>query len=239
MNLMLIEPDQIDERGCVAVTGRQFQHLRDTLKRQEGDAIKTGIIGGKSGLARVASMGANTALIDVAELNQPAIRASAITLLIALPRPQMLKRILQTAATFAVEKITFIHTQKVQKSYWQSPRLHAQAIREELVLGAEQGAHTHLPLVQLMPGNDKLNHSVFPSLNPHSEKLIAHQHRDATRCESAAEDKDYVVAIGPEGGFEEEEVALFQHHGFQTVHLGRHILRVETAVTAVLARMLL
>lgn len=239
MNLMLIEPDQIDDRDCASITGRQFQHLRDTLKRQAGDTVKTGIISGKSGLATVTSMTANRALIDVAGLDQPPIPASAIHLLIALPRPQMLKRILQTAATFAVEKITFIDTQKVQKSYWQSPRLQGCAIREELVLGAEQGAHTHLPAVDLLPGKGRLSETLFPALKPYSDKFIAHQHHDAIGCESAATGKHYVVAIGPEGGFQDEEVALFQQHGFKTLHLGRPILRVETAVTAVLARMLL
>jgi 16S rRNA (uracil1498-N3)-methyltransferase len=44
------------------------------------------------------------------------------------------------------------------------------------------------------------------------------------------------VAVGPEGGFTEEEVALARTAGWQVIDLGPRILRVETAALALAAR---
>jgi 16S rRNA (uracil1498-N3)-methyltransferase len=46
---------------------------------------------------------------------------------------------------------------------------------------------------------------------------------------------DVVIAVGPEGGFTDEEVALAAAAGWQRVALGRRILRVETAAVALAA----
>jgi 16S rRNA (uracil1498-N3)-methyltransferase len=44
-----------------------------------------------------------------------------------------------------------------------------------------------------------------------------------------------IVSIGPEGGFDPRETALFARHGFQSVSLGSRILRTETAAIAIVA----
>ena len=51
----------------------------------------------------------------------------------------------------------------------------------------------------------------------------------STACEQAVAHADVSVAIGPEGGFADEEIALAVAAGWQTVSLGPRILRVETA----------
>jgi RsmE family RNA methyltransferase len=45
------------------------------------------------------------------------------------------------------------------------------------------------------------------------------------------------LAIGPEGGFIAEEIASFENAGFQAVTIGERVLRVETAVAALIARL--
>jgi 16S rRNA (uracil1498-N3)-methyltransferase len=49
---------------------------------------------------------------------------------------------------------------------------------------------------------------------------------------------DIVAAVGPEGGFTDEEIASAERGGFQRVSLGPHILRIETAAIAIAARSL-
>ena len=53
--------------------------------------------------------------------------------------------------------------------------------------------------------------------------------------ESAAPGQEIGVFIGPEGGFEEAEVALAMQSGFMPVTLGKRILRTETAGLTVMA----
>ena len=49
-----------------------------------------------------------------------------------------------------------------------------------------------------------------------------------------SETKHVLLAIGPEGGFSKKEVELANAQGFQSVHMGRRILRAETAALAAL-----
>ena len=43
------------------------------------------------------------------------------------------------------------------------------------------------------------------------------------------------AAVGPEGGFTEEEMALAAAHAWQPTDLGRRILRIETAALVLAA----
>src|SRR5690606_26111522 len=84
------------------------------------------------------------------KLTEPPPSPLPITLLLGLPRPKMLKRILQSATVLGVKNIYLINSYRVEKSYWQTPFLSEKAIREQLVLGLEQGCDTVLPQVHLV-----------------------------------------------------------------------------------------
>ena len=53
--------------------------------------------------------------------------------------------------------------------------------------------------------------------------------------EGMGEGKDIAVFIGPEGGFEEKEIARAKEYGIQPITLGKRILRTETAGFTVMA----
>jgi 16S rRNA (uracil1498-N3)-methyltransferase len=57
------------------------------------------------------------------------------------------------------------------------------------------------------------------------------------KTEHAAHESEFThaVAIGPEGGWTQQEMALFTGHGWQHVTLGPRILRAETAAIAAIA----
>jgi 16S rRNA (uracil1498-N3)-methyltransferase len=57
--------------------------------------------------------------------------------------------------------------------------------------------------------------------------VLKHQHAEAA--------KEVFIVVGPEGGFLKEEVDQAREAGFQSVSIGRQILRVETAVLAILS----
>ena len=61
-----------------------------------------------------------------------------LCLVLALPRPKMLRRILRSVAEFGVAELHLINSYRVEKSYWQSPVLEGGAIREYLLQGLEQ-----------------------------------------------------------------------------------------------------
>ena len=67
-------------------------------------------------------------------------------------------------------------------------------------------------------------------------KLVSHP-GDYPECPRNSGTRSLTLAIGPEGGWIPYEVGLLQEAGFQPVQLGPRILRVETAVPALIARL--
>ena len=59
-----------------------------------------------------------------------------------------------------------------------------------------------------------------------SLQQVYERHREA---------KAVLLAVGPEGGFTMEEAAAARSQSFEPVHMGRRILRAETAALAALA----
>ena len=68
-------------------------------------------------------------------------------LVVAMPRPKELKRILRLVATYGVGQLHLVNACRVEKSYFQSPIL--QNSRDYLLEGLEQGGHTHLPTLHV------------------------------------------------------------------------------------------
>ena len=65
--------------------------------------------------------------------------------------------------------------------------------------------------------------------------LVAHPDA-ATECPRRV-GRPVTLAVGPEGGFSDFEIETFEKQGFEAVHLGERILRVEAAVPALLSRL--
>jgi RsmE family RNA methyltransferase len=134
-----------------------------------------------------------------------------------------------------VPKLILLNSYRVEKSFWQTPFLQPEAIREQLILGLEQARDTVLPEVLIEKRfkpfvEDQLSELVQGSLG-----LVGHP-GDYPACPRALS-QQVTLAIGPEGGWIPYEVEKLQAAGLQPVQLGPRILRVETAVTALLARL--
>jgi RsmE family RNA methyltransferase len=119
----------------------------------------------------------------------------------------------------------------VEKSYWKSPRLSVENLHEQSVLGLEQARDTRLPVITL----HRLFRPFIESFAPRGRARVA---QPAASTESPrAVSEEVTLAIGPEGGFIAQEVESFERAGFTPVSLGPRILRVETAVAALVARL--
>ncbi len=167
------------------------------------------------------------------EQNPPA--KLPVTLLLALPRPKMLKRTLQTVASMGVAHLVLLNSYRVEKSFWQTPFLEPEAIREQLILGLEQARDTVLPEVTIEKRFKPFVEDRLPQLAAGSLGLVGHP-GDFPACPRAV-DSAVTLAIGPEGGWIPYEVDKLREAGLAPVQLGERILRVETAVPVLLARL--
>lgn len=236
MNLILLNSDDhwIDAQR-VRLSDRRAEHIRKVLRSQQGDTLRLGMLGGQRGTGRIEAIDAQAVLITVQLVDPPPAR-HRFDLVLALPRPKMLRRILRAVAEFGVGSLHLVQTARVDKSYWQSPLLADAKVDEALRMGLERSRDTIIPQVHRHRLFRPFIEDRLPAICQGRPCWIAHQ--DADVGLSAVAGQPAVVMIGPEGGFVPFELTLAEQMGAQKVHLGGRILSVDTAVTTVLAQTL-
>lgn len=234
MNLLLLEDADFISADRVILRDRRLIHMQEVHRSQVGDSLRVGCIGGLLGSAELLRLEGHEAELQISLDHAPPAKLP-LTLVLALPRPKMLRRVFQTVATMGVPKVILVNSYRVEKSFWQTPFLEPEAIREQLILGLEQARDSVLPEIVIEKRfkpfvEDRLPHIVEGTLG-----LVGHP-GDYPACPRNL-DQPVTLAIGPEGGWIPYEVDLLHKAGLQPVQLGERILRVETAVTALLARL--
>ncbi|WP_224416448.1 16S rRNA (uracil(1498)-N(3))-methyltransferase, partial [Modicisalibacter tunisiensis] len=185
--------------------------------------------------ARLERFEREAACFTLLDLDQPPPAALPVHLVLALPRPRMLARTLEHVTALGVKQLTLLHTRRVEKSYWQSPELDPARIHDHLVLGLEQAGDTMLPTVTVERRFRPFVEDRLPALLDGRRGLLAHPGMPDPCPRGLSE--PCTLLVGPEGGFIPYEVERLREAGCEGIHLGERILRVETAVTALLARL--
>jgi 16S rRNA (uracil1498-N3)-methyltransferase len=235
VNLVLLQDDDFTDVGRVRLTGRRLQHLLEVNRVTVGTRLRAGVLNGAMGTGRVTAVGPDRVELEVTLDRQPPPPLPA-TLLLALPRPKVLRRVLQATSAMGIKRIFFINTWRVEKSFWKSPVTDPAALREELLLGLEQGCDTVLPEVSLRRLFKPFAEDELPTLVKETLALVAHP--TAARPCPRAVDGPVILAVGPEGGFIPYEIDALSACGFHPVSLGPRILRVEHVVPTLLGRLL-
>ena len=232
MNLLLVEPSELaGDTVTLAADDRRAVHAREVLDVQVGARLRAGVLGGALGTAEVIENAG--ALVLRLALTEPARPPLPIELVLAVPRPKVLSRVVEAAAAFGIERVTLTNAWRVDKSYLRSPRLAPAALAHAARLGAEQGGVTHLPtlavherLMAYLDGNSYAGRNL----------LLAHP---GARPLARPISEPITIAIGPEGGWIAREVETFVARGFTPVSIAPTILRVETAVAAALGQLVM
>ncbi|QEM80723.1 16S rRNA (uracil(1498)-N(3))-methyltransferase [Halomonas binhaiensis] len=236
MNLILLAQDDIVTSTRARVRDpRRLTHLRQVHRAKCGDIMTLGIENGLLGRGELLSLTDEEACFDISALDQAPPAPLPVHLVLALPRPRMLARSIEHATSLGVKRLTLLHSRRVEKSYWQSPELDPAKIHQHLVLGLEQARDTMMPTVETAKGFRPFVEDDLPELLKGRRGLLAHPGMPVA-CPRGIDD-EAVLLIGPEGGFIDWEVEKMLEAGCEGIHLGERILRVETAVTALLARL--
>ena len=234
MNLLLLEDDDFVASDRVRLSGRRLKHMLEIHQAEVGDQLRVGRLGGLMGQAEVLSLSPDSTELQV-QLDQPPPAKLLLTLLLAMPRPKMLRRILQHSASLGVAELILLNSYRVEKSFWQTPFLQPEQIRHNLLLGLEQARDTVLPQVRIEKRFKPFVEDQLPALLNGKQGLLAHP-GPYPACPRAVT-QPLLLAIGPEGGWIPYEVEKLCQAGLQPVQLGERILRVETAVTALIGRL--
>jgi len=234
MNLVLLLPEDLVSDSLARLTGRRFRHIVEVHRAAEGDALAIGMLGGRIGAGRVIRLGDSALDLDISFDRDPPAPLP-FTVVLALPRPKVLRRILRSLTVLGVKRIALVNAARVEKSYWQSPFLEREEIRRQLVLGLEQACDTVLPEVLLQPRFKPFVEDELPGMLRDSFAIVAHP-GSATACPRDVR-RPVTLAIGPEGGFVPYELDILSAYGFTAVSLGDRILNIETAIPALISRL--
>lgn len=234
MNLILLFPEDFVAPDRVLLSGRRLRHVLEVHRAAVGQSLCVGEAGGRIGSGQVLRLDEDGLELAVAFEREPPL-SLPVTLVLALPRPKVLKRVLLAVTSLGVKRIVLLNSFRVEKSFWQSPALVGEALREPLILGLEQARDTVLPEVLLKPLFKPFVEDELPVLSAGSTRLVAQPlvERPCPRGISGV----VTLAVGPEGGFIPYEIGKLTAAGFVPCALGERILRVETAVTTLLARL--
>ena len=239
MNRILFEPDEIVD-GIATFGGARAEHVRNVLHGAVGQVLKTGEVNGKIGTGEILEMG-ETVTVRIRHDGEPL--PPWVDLVLAPPRPRILKRLLPQLATLGVGRIFLVGAQKVEKDFWGATLLKEANYRPLLIDGLMQGCvSTILPTVETRRNFRRFVTDELDALFPTAKRLVAHPYEAGTgnREEGTGngERGRLALAIGPEGGWTDEEVALLEAHGFARYSLGPRILRTDTATVALLAQLM-
>jgi RsmE family RNA methyltransferase len=194
------------------------------------------VINGLRGTGLVISIGkgASGEVRLQVNLDQEPAPPAEIDIILALPRPIMLRRILCQIAALGVGRLFVIHANRVEKSFWDSGLFAGEACAELLRQGLEQAVDTRMPAVQVFRRFKPFVEDVLPLIiDSYRFRLIAHPYggKDLADCLSPEAGR-VLLAVGPEGGWVDYELEKFRAMGFCTCSLGERILKVDTAVVA-------
>lgn len=234
MNALLYDEKDELAPGRVRVEDRRHRHVREILRAKLGDHLLVGRIGGRLGRGTVVTLDARALELEVALERDPPPKLE-VALALALPRPPSLRKVLQQATALGVARFVLFASARVEKSYWQSTGLEPAALREQLLLGLEQAVDTVLPEIAFARRFRPFVEDELPRLADGARILVAHPGADAARDLRTA--GPTVLVIGPEGGLQDHELARLDAVGATRIALGPRVLRVETAVVALLARL--
>jgi len=220
------------------VHGRRARHVVEVLRAAPGDRIAVGLWRGPTGEALVVEASADRVLLTVNLAGEPP-PPSPVSLVLALPRPKILRKVLQAVAAMGVKRLALVGTYRVEKSYFGSPLLAPEAIDAELRLGLEQGKDTRPPSVSLhryfKPFVEDELDGLFPPGS--AARLVAHPGAPGLLASVAPPGEGAVVlAIGPEGGFTPYEASTLASRGFHPFSFGPRPLRVDVAVPFAVAQ---
>ena len=233
MNLIILDKKEILD-GKAEITGKKLEHILTYIKPSVGDTLRAGLLNGLMGEGVVTCVNDQRLTLELTFSNNPPAPLP-LKLILAMPRPKVLNRVIQHTTSMGIKEIYIIKTWRVEKSFWESPSIAEQNLKIQLIKGLEQGKDTVMPEIKIRKRFRPFVEDELPMIIRDSLALVSHPSAECP-CPRRI-DSPVTLAIGPEGGFIPYEIDALQKIGFKAVSLGERILRVETALPFLIGRL--
>jgi 16S rRNA (uracil1498-N3)-methyltransferase len=228
VNLILFEAAELGRP--LPLSDVRAQHVLSVLKLGPGDIFDAGIVDGPRGKATLVSLDSGVLVLSFAWQEEPRALLP-VTLVLGLPRPQTARKVLGEATALGVEAMHFVGSERGERSYLQSKLWTTDEWRRHLIDGAQQAFSTRLPRVTY---GARLSQTVA-TLAPGACLIALDNYESRLALTDVSLASPVVLAVGSERGWSDGERQLLGEAGFEFVHLGERVLRVETACVAAVA----
>jgi RsmE family RNA methyltransferase len=237
MNRIFLSDDDLSMGAPVTLDARYSRHVLSVLKMEIGDTLRIGRINGPRGIGRISDIAAETvSIVCEWEPTEKTLQAPpAVDLLLAMPRPKVLKRLLPVLASQGVGRLWLTNAEKVEANYFATHWLAPGPLHARLLEGLEQSGDTQLPAVEVIRRLKPFLEDRLTAEYPASHRFVLHPEAEPGAWRAVPVEGRVLIAVGPEGGWSRFELELWDRCGFSRLALGTRILRSDVACTAALA----
>jgi 16S rRNA (uracil1498-N3)-methyltransferase len=217
--------------ATATLTGDQAAHLARVLRAEPGQIFDV-VAGGFLHRAEITSVSEDSVVFTLHE-ELESDTALPLHLLLAIFKFDHMEWAIEKATELGVARITPILARRTEKHLAQAATKRAERWRRIVLEASKQSRRTSIPEIA---DPVTLKAALEQEKSP-TQILLSETEQAATLAAtlSAASSTETALAIGPEGGWTPEEMALFATHHWKPVTLGPRILRAETAAIAAIA----
>lgn len=242
MHHFFVKPEQVSD-GRVRITGPDVNHLKNVLRMKPGEQLLVSDGRGQDYLCRIETLEGEKAEARIISREESRELPSRIWLFQGLPKSDKLELIIQKSVELGAAGIVPVVSRntvvKLDPKKEEARRKRWQTIAES---AAKQSKRSLVPeigrVLTMKEAFSYIKTMDFDlGLIPYENERGMQTAREAFA--RVAPGSRIAVFIGPEGGFDPEEIRLALEAGVIPVSLGRRILRTETAGLAVLSALML
>ncbi|CUX21160.1 16S rRNA (uracil(1498)-N(3))-methyltransferase [Clostridium sp. C105KSO13] len=237
MHHFFAEPSRIKDK-TIYVEGTDVNHMRNVLRMKPGEQVKISDGQGKEYLCEVGRYEEKCAILNIVSSGRGRTELpSRIFLFQGLPKSDKMELIIQKAVELGVYQIIPTLTKRtVVKLDKKKADKKIERWSQIALSAAKQSGRSMIPEVRpIMTFKEALKYAQKMNVVLIPYEKAEGMEQTGEIISSLRPGQDVGVFIGPEGGFEEEEVEKAIQSGANSITLGRRILRTETAGFAVLS----
>ncbi len=238
MYQFFVEPGQIQGRRII-ITGSDVNHIRNVLRMKPGEeiAVSNGT-DGREYRCGIESFTEDEVICSLRFVKEDGVELpSRIHLFQGLPKADKMELIVQKAVELGAYEVIPVAARRcvvrLDEKKAASRISRWQGIAEAAAKQSRRGIIPQVHPVMNMREAVAYAHTMEVKLIPY--ELAENMGHTKEVLEAVKPGTDIAVFIGPEGGFEQEEIELAMAAGIEPVTLGRRILRTETAGLTVLS----
>ncbi|MCD6330188.1 MAG: 16S rRNA (uracil(1498)-N(3))-methyltransferase [Candidatus Cloacimonetes bacterium] len=223
-------PDLTDTTKEIILSGTEFKHIKNTLRKKVGDILHTTNGNGLLAKCSIKDISPHEMILQIESIEKKEKSHPHIALAFALLK-QHNELIIEKCTEIGVYEFFPFYAKRNVKTSLSDNQF--ERLQKIAIAAVKQCDSTHLPKIH-KPFNfkgllQKLSHKYTP--------VVAWEEERQQRLHNILNDaeRDICLIVGPEGGFEKSEIDCAGQNSAQIVSLGNHILRAETAAITITA----